>query len=292
MADNEQKAMQLVADAEKKIKSAQGFLGSLFGSSSRMEEACEMYARAANMFKMAKKWSAAGSAFCEAANLHLKNGSRHDAATCFVDAGTCYKKSDPQEAVNCHLKAIEIYTDMGRFTIAAKHHMTIAEIYEAEIVDIEKAMSHYEQAADYFKGEESTSSANKCMLKVAAYAAQLEQYEKAVDIYEQVAASSLDNPLLKYSSKEYFFRAALCHLCVDLLNAQHALKKYEGMCPSFIDSREYKLVKALIGKLEDQDVEGFTDTVKEYDSISRLDQWYTNILLRIKKSLQETPDLR
>ena len=27
-------------------------------------------------------------------------------------------------------------------------------------------MQHYEQAADYFKGEESNSSANKCMLKV------------------------------------------------------------------------------------------------------------------------------
>lgn len=26
----------------------------------------------------------------------------------------------------------------GRFTIAAKHHITIAEIYEAELVDIEK----------------------------------------------------------------------------------------------------------------------------------------------------------
>lgn len=251
-----------------------------------------MYARAANMFKMAKKWSAAGSAFCEAASLHLKNGSRHDGATCYVDAGTCYKKSDPAEAVNCLLKAIEIYTDMGRFTIAAKHHMTIAEIYEQEVVDIEKAMTHYEQAADYFKGEESTSSANKCMLNVARYAAQLEQYEKAIDIYEQVASSSLENALLKYSSKEYFFRAALCHMCVDLLNAQHALNKYEELCPSFADSREYKLVKALIGKLEDQDVDGFTDTVKEYDSISRLDQWYTNILLRIKKSLQETPDLR
>ncbi|KAM7300132.1 alpha-soluble NSF attachment protein [Ixodes scapularis] len=81
-------------------------------------------------------------------------------------------------------------------------------------------------------------------------------------------------------------------MCVDLLNAQHALNKYEELCPSFADTREYKLVKALINKLEDQDVDGFTDTVKEYDSISRLDQWYTNILLRIKKSLQETPDLR
>lgn len=32
----------------------------------------------------------------------------------------------------------------------------------------------------------SHSSANKCLLKVAGYAAQLEQYQKAIDIYEQV----------------------------------------------------------------------------------------------------------
>jgi len=28
----------------------------------------------------------------------------------------------------------------GRFTIAAKHHMTIAEIYETDMVDVEKVM--------------------------------------------------------------------------------------------------------------------------------------------------------
>lgn len=50
----------------------------------------------------------------------------------------------------------------------------------------QRAVQHYEQAADYFKGEESTTAANKCMLKVAQYAAQLEDYEKAIQIYEQV----------------------------------------------------------------------------------------------------------
>lgn len=30
------------------------------------------------------------------------------------------------------------------------------------------------------------SSANKCLVKVAQYAAQLEQYEKAITIYEEV----------------------------------------------------------------------------------------------------------
>lgn len=158
------------------------------------------------------------------------------------------------------------------------------------------------------------------MLKVAQYAAQLEDYEKAISIYEQVAASSLESSLLKYSAKEYFFRAALCHLSVDLLNAQHAIEKYAQQYPAFQDSREFKLIKVgisllkfylwcvcvvfgfrrytlfelqvLCENLEEQNIEGFTEAVKDYDSISRLDQWYTTILLRIKKAADEDPDLR
>lgn len=44
--------------------------------------------------------------------------------------------------------------------------------------------------------------------------------------------------------------------------------------------------------MEENDVEGFTEVVKDYDSISRLDQWFTNILLRVKKQLEQEPDLR
>lgn len=44
---------------------------------------------------MSKKWSAAGNAFCQAANLNSKTGSKHDAASNYIDAANCYKKSDP-----------------------------------------------------------------------------------------------------------------------------------------------------------------------------------------------------
>lgn len=289
----EQEALQLLAEADRKLRGSRSFLAGLFGGNSRMEEACDAYARAANMFKMAKNWSAAGNAFCQAAQLHLQLQSKHDAATSFVDAGNAFKKADPQEAINCLLRAIEIYTDMGRFTIAAKHHVSIAEIYETELVDIEKAIAHYEQAADYYRGEESNSSANKCLLKVATYAAQLEQYPRAIDIYEQVAAAAVDSPLLKYSAKDHFFKAALCHFCIDALNAKLAMQKYEEMFPAFTDSRECKLLKKLLEAHEEQNVDGYTDAVKEYDSISRLDQWLTTMLLRIKKTIQgEEEDLR
>ncbi|XP_014238821.1 alpha-soluble NSF attachment protein isoform X2 [Trichogramma pretiosum] len=260
--------------------------------SSKVEEAVESYQRAANLYKMAKNWNNAGNAFCQAANLNIKMGGKHDAATNYIDAANCFKKSDTAESVTCFLKAIEIYTDMGRFTMAAKHHQSIAEIYENEAVDLERAVQNYEQAADYFRGEESNSSANKCLLKVAQYTAQLENYEKAIQIYEQVAMGSLESSLLKYSAKEYFLRASLCHLCVDVLNAQHALERYKEQCPAFQDSREYKFIKTLIENLEEQNLEGYTEAVKEYDSISRLDQWYTTMLLRIKKQINENPDLR
>ncbi|KAK0150100.1 Alpha-soluble NSF attachment protein [Merluccius polli] len=281
----EKEAMALMAEAEKKMKSSSSFFGALFGSSSKQEEACELYVRAANMFKMAKNWC--GNAFSQAAQLHLQMQSKHDAATNFIDAGNAFKKADPHEAINCLSRAIEIYTDMGRFNIAAKHHIAIAEIFETELVDVDKAVAHYEQAADYYKGEESTSSANKCLLKVATYAAQLEQYPKAIEIYEQVGTHAMDSTLLKYSAKDHFFKAALCHFCVDMLNAKLAVQKYEEMFPAFADSRECKLLKKLLDAYEEQNVEAYTDSVKEYDTISRLDQWLTTMLLRIKKTIQD-----
>uniref|UniRef100_A0AAX7VVK3 N-ethylmaleimide-sensitive factor attachment protein, beta b n=1 Tax=Astatotilapia calliptera TaxID=8154 RepID=A0AAX7VVK3_ASTCA len=275
----EKEAIQLMADADKKVKSSGSFLGGMFGGGHhKVEEACEMYCRAANMFKMAKNWSGAGNAFCKAARLHMQLQNKHDCATSFIDAGNAYKKSDPN--------GICLDRSSGRFTIAAKHHISIAEIYESELVDIEKAIAHYEQAADYYKGEESNSSANKCLLKVGAYCAQLEQYQKAIEIYEQVGANTMDNPLLKYSAKEYFFKAALCHFIVDELNAKIAVEKYEEMFPAFSDSRECKLLKKLLEAHEEQNSDAFTEAVKEFDSISRLDQWHTTLLLRIKKTIQ------
>jgi alpha-soluble NSF attachment protein len=43
----------------------------------------------------------------------------------------------------------------------------------------------------------------------------------------KVAATALESSLLKYSAKDYFFSASLCHMCVDSLNAQHAVQRYE-----------------------------------------------------------------
>lgn len=285
MAD-EERGNKLVAQAKERLESSRGFMSKLFGGQSKIEDACDLYTRAANSYKMAKKWTAAGNAFQECAKMQLNQlQSKHEAASQYVEAANCYRKGDFEEAISSLLSAIEIFTDMGRFSIAAKHHASIAEIYESNLINIDQAIVHYTQAADYYKGENSTSAANKCMLKVATFAAQQEDYNKAISIFEEVATVSLESSLLKYSAREYLFKAALCNMCLDVHTAQSSIEKYCQMFAAFEDSREYKLLSNLLEAADEGNSDKFTDSVREYDAISRLDQWYTTLLLRIKKSV-------
>jgi hypothetical protein len=49
-------------------------------------------------------------------------------------------------------------------------------------------------------------------LKVATFAAQLEQYPEAIEKFESVAEANVDNNLTKWSVREYLLKAGLCHL--------------------------------------------------------------------------------
>jgi len=281
------KAEEIMKSADKKLK---GF--TFFGGSSKWEEAAEMFTKAANLFKMSKKWDRAGEAYTKAAECHLKLQSKHEAATNYIAASNCYKKSNVAEATMCLKQAIEFYTDEGRFSIAAKHQKELAELYEAES-DLENAISSYQLSADYYEGEGSTSSANQCLLKVALFSAQLERYDKAIELYEQVASGSIDNNLLKWSVKEYFLRAGLCHLAkADIVSAERALERYQDMDATFSSQRECKFLQELVNAYKGYDVEAFTGAVVEFDSISKLDSWKTSILLKIKNSIKEEDSLK
>ena len=129
-----------------------------------------------------------------------------------------------------------------RFTIAAKHHQTVAELFEDNVANMETVIQHYQIAADYFKGEECTSSANMCLVKVAQYTATMEKYEKAIQIYEQIATDCIQSNLLKYAAKDYFFKALLCHLCVG---------KYKYSSP--VSTINYQLLSPLSSRQSERD---------------------------------------
>lgn len=71
---------------------------------------------------------------------------------------------------------------------------------------------------------------------------------------------------------------------------QDALGRYSEMDITFRTTSEFKLLHDLAEAVEAGDVEAFTAHVVQYDQLSKLDEWKTRILLRVKKSIVEEPD--
>jgi len=132
--------------------------------------------------------------------------------------------------------------DAGRFSNAAKLQKHIAEIYE-QADNIQEALENYRQAADYFAGENQTSSANPMLLKVAQFSAQLERYPAAIEIYEKVARVSMESNLLKYNAKAHLLNAGICALATkDIVLVKQKLDEFADIDYTFPDSREGKFL--------------------------------------------------
>ena len=301
---------------------------SLFASSSKFEAAVDCFQKAANCYKMVKKCAyclpspaagivlphctpahrlvlprfatlvrtcagqEAGDAFsrCADCQTHLK--SPHEAATFYVEAANCFKKVDPSSAMNFFRNAIALYCELGRFTTAAKHQQAIAELHE-EDGELTEAIENYQQASDYYLGEDAKAKSNACLLKIATFASdeKIANYDRAIDIFEQVAETCLEKPLTKYNAKGYYLQAGFCVLCKgDTVAMRQKLDRYKDKDLTFADCRECKFLEDLTQDCEDYNVDDFTEHVYAFDNISKLDAWKTSILLRVKKAIESTGD--
>ncbi|KAL0905053.1 hypothetical protein M5K25_027225 [Dendrobium thyrsiflorum] len=283
MADQTAKGEEFERKAEKKLTG-----WGIFGS--KHEDAADLYEKAANCFKLGKNWDKAGVVYTKKANCHLKSDSKHEAASAYVDAANCYKKISAQDAVESLNQAVNLFLDIGRLNMAARYCKEIGDIYEQE-QNLEKSMDYFERAADLFLSEEVTTSVNQCKQKVAQFAAQLEQYPKAVEIFEAIARHSINNSLLKYGVKGILLNSGICEICKgDIVAINNALERYQDLDPTFSGTREYKLLADLAASMDEEDVVKFTEAIKEFDSMTRLDPWKTSLLLRAKTALKAKED--
>lgn len=62
-------------------------------------------------------------------------------------------------------------------------------------------------------------------------------------LFHQLASSAMNTQLLRYGTKDHFFHAALCRMCVDVQDGRRAVDRYITMFPAFDDTRECKFVK-------------------------------------------------
>ncbi|KAJ2655600.1 vesicular-fusion protein S17 [Coemansia sp. RSA 1200] len=281
---SEKKAQELLESANRKAQQKGWFSGPKY------EEAGELFEQASIQFKLAKQMREAGEAMLKAAEMSLKHDDYNDASQRFVSASKSFKNAYPEQAIYSLKRAVELLTKHNRFYTAASHQAEIAKMYE-KAADIENAMDAYDKAAEWYAQEDSNALASKYSLMVATLAAQLQKYERAIEIFESTAETSIDNPLAKWSIKDYFFKAALCRLAIpDDVGAAEALERYKDLDPGFTNTRECKFLDEIIGDIKRGDMQAFTDHTALYDQISQLDNWKTSLLLRIKRHISEAED--
>jgi len=280
------KAKEMVVKAEKKVKAF-----SLFSNSSK-EEAVELFDKAAAQYKINKEWDEAGKAYVRAAEVSELIKNELEACNFYNSAGKAFKNGSIKEAIKCFKLCVTMHMDNNRFSTAAKIFQSIAEL-EEKSENIPGAIQAYEKAAECFFSEDSQSSGNQMLLKIAHFAADREDYKKAIEIFEKVSAASLDNKLLSYSVKDYLFKASLIQLVMgakngDSSNVTIAIEKYKDLHPAYVDSRECKFIENVTTAYQQDDLKKFVDVVFGYDKIYKLDNWTSGLLLAVKNTMGDS----
>jgi len=199
-----------------------------------------------------------------------------------------YRKDDPQAAARVLTQAIQHYTSSGNFRRAASHQQNLAEVYEVEIGDQKSALQAYDLAAQWYESDNAEALANKAYLKVADLAALEEEYPTAIQKYEGVAKSSINNNLMKWSVKDYFLKAGICHLAAgDIVATKRALEEYAQLDNTWVGTRENMLLTDLVASVEQGDQDGFAEKLFHFDQLSKLDKWKTTLLLRVKNNIEK-----
>lgn len=283
----EDKGNDLVAQAEKKLKSF-----SFFGGN-KMETAMELYDKAAAQFKIAKQWDDAGDAYIKVAELAEKTKQDHEALTAYGNAAKAYKNGNTKEAIKTFRIAAEMHMEANQFQRAAKLYNEIGALEEKNM-NIKGSIKAYTDAADCFSSEGAGSSESAALIKVAELCSGQEDFARAIQIYEKVSATALENTLLKYSVKDYFFKSLLCQMVVcarddDMKVLEDKIEQYKDMHPAFDGDRTCKLIEQCSKAFEDNDIEAFTDHVYKYDRIAKLNNATASLLLMVKQELKSGP---
>lgn len=137
------------------------------------------------------------------------------------------------------------------------------------------------------------TTSNSCVLKVAHLHATSKNYDDAISKFEQAGGVALEDKLLRYSAREYFFKAGLCQLARiknlegDVELAKESIERYMEQDVQFPGTPECKMLEGIVKALEAKELKQFQLALKEYDNLKKLDNWCTQICLEIKGKFDE-----
>jgi tetratricopeptide (TPR) repeat protein len=196
-------ATQLMAEANKKSKSANGFFQRLLGAASNAaDDARTLYIQAGNTAKAEGNYPISVDAYRQALDLSTEDFEK---AQMYEAIASSYKMFDVSQAIPALTRAAELHMSQGKWTMASQTLEKVAELYE-QLNDLDNMMKCLKEAHRFLKQEGQKAGANRVQKKMAETLALQHEFMRAQQEYEEMADKTKDDPMLKYGAKDFWLR--------------------------------------------------------------------------------------
>lgn len=260
------------------------------------EDAAMNYAYAANLSASNQNYQNAALYYEKAADDSVLSNNKIQAASYYHKAYNVLKNITPNsnKLIELLTKANKYYLENNMYIQAANCTKNIAEIYETNN-DLDKCLATYLEAVEILNASDrqSTYSIEDCKNKIACIYARKGMYNEAIDIFDNLANSSLTNiygtymnSLREYKVSELLLNICLCYLAMNNLDdLKNRIKKYKNMYIRFEHSREYTFLNNIIQYFEIGNLDKYDNEINNYFRIKQVDLFKSFIFDKIRNNM-------
>ncbi|KAL6605477.1 TPR-like protein [Neocallimastix sp. 'constans'] len=255
-------------------------------SSAEVEKELEEYVISGNKEKARKNFNEAGKLYIKAAQGYEKQRNTYEAAINYENAFKVYQSDENYSRAydNAKTSAKLFASNEKTLSRAARLYESMAQLSKKQN-NLKTALENYTSAINLYNRMDGNSGGMQTRLAQANLAAEMGGYnaEKAIELFEDIAKRSVDEPLLKYNVSSCIGKASLLNLnkSVNKNNFDSfptILGKYVNSYPVFENSAEYNLCHDVDLALSTGNPDKVKELCTKYKQTHNLSEWESEIL--------------
>ena len=281
----ENEALYLIRKAERKMN-PDCCICTLFSSrTKRCKEACELYEKAGNIYKSINQWRKACNCFDNCSKIKIQ--LNENPINYYKELFFCYYQLNSENNYKRYFEKMnECLGREGEFYQAGKNYENLAKQmenngkYNDSIIYYDQALKYYEKAG---KNDTLMNSIWGKIAELMLVNNHPDAPNRVPIMLENVAKNNLQNPITKYSSKDYFGKAVLSiiYYSNNPSEGRIYLNKYMEIDPIFDESTIYNLCCDVIKSMETNNINNLKYSIQKYKEISEIDKFMIYILEKI-----------
>jgi alpha-soluble NSF attachment protein len=195
-------------DAQKAEASVKGGFFSFGSAEDKIENAAEAWKTAANLYVKENKMQQASDAWVKCAELRAKLKDNYsDTANAYNDGAKCIRQTDPAKAAALIERAVDAFVSGGNTRRASSISKDLAEIYQLDLQDYQKAIEWSEQGFTWLMLDNATGLACKEKIRAAELQAIIGKYFEAGKSFREAAKLYQRTNISRFSVKPTLFCA-------------------------------------------------------------------------------------